>query len=107
VIERQAAELVVLRAQLAQLGAGEDGNPPRAVAPPPHVPPVLFVDQEAVDKVKDAAIASREGDKKLSLPDIIPGFKANSLDVREYTVFSHPLVGVVLSGAIGPSVSGQ
>jgi len=45
---------------------------------------VLFADPEAMNKARAATIAARDSDKKLSLPDIIPGFKANSLDVREY-----------------------
>jgi hypothetical protein len=91
-VERQAAELTALRAQLAQLRAGRGEDPPRAVVAPPYIPPVLFIGQEAVDRARDAAIAAKDGDKKLSLPDIVPGFKANSLDVREYAVSFAPLV---------------
>jgi hypothetical protein len=84
VIEQQAAELAALRAQLAQLGAVRGGDPPRnAPAPAPGLP-VLFANPEAVDRARAAAVAARDGDKKPALPDIVPGFKANSLDVREY-----------------------
>ena len=80
-IEQQAAELAALRTQLAQLVAVQGGNPPR-VAPHP-VPPVLFADPEAVDRARAAAATAREADKKPPLPDIVPGFKANALDIRE------------------------
>jgi len=54
----------------------------------PHLPSraVLFVDQITIDKAQEAAITAKDGDKKPSLPDIIPGFKANSLDICEFLV---------------------
>ena len=36
-----------------------------------------------IDRARDAALAAKDGDKKLTLPRIIPGFKANSLDIRK------------------------
>ena len=86
IITQQAAELVALRARLAQLEAGAGGIPQRNVAAPPPVAPVLFADQDAIDRARAAAVVANESDKKPSLPDIVPGFKANSLDVREYCV---------------------
>jgi hypothetical protein len=77
-VEAQAAELVALRARLAQLEAGRGAAPP-----PPPIPPVLFAEPDTIDRARAAAIATKDGDKKPSLPDVIPGFKANSLDVRE------------------------
>ena len=41
------------------------------------------MEQDTIDRARAAAITSKDGDKKPSLPDVIPGFKANSLDVRE------------------------
>jgi hypothetical protein len=90
VAQQHAAELTALRARLAQLEADGNEVPPHAGA----APPVLFVDQSAIDKAREAAIAARDGDKKPSLPDIIPGFKANSLDVREFLVSLFNLCGV-------------
>jgi hypothetical protein len=48
------------------------------------MPPVLFADQGTIDRARAAAAASKDNDKKPSLPEIIPGFKANPLDIREY-----------------------
>jgi hypothetical protein len=43
-----------------------------------------------VNRARDAALATKDGDKKLSLLDIVPVFKANSLDVCRYAAsFSH------------------
>jgi hypothetical protein len=85
VIERQAAELIALRTRVQQLEAGQRDALPHADAAPARapIPPVLFAAQDAIDRAKAAAAVARDSDKKPSLPDIIPGFKANSLDVRE------------------------
>lgn len=82
IIEQQAAELTVLRARLAQQEGERNGDPQLGVPAPAQ--PVLFADPHVVDRARATAIAARDGDKKPSLPDIVPGFKANSLDVREY-----------------------
>jgi hypothetical protein len=82
IIEQQAAELAILRARLAQQEGERNNNPQLGVPAPAQ--PVLFADPQVVDRARAAAIAARDGDKKPSLPDIVPGFKANSLDVREY-----------------------
>jgi hypothetical protein len=57
--------------------------PAPAVAPPP-VPPVLFVDQATIDRARAAATALNDGNKKTTLPEVVPGFKANSLDIRKF-----------------------
>ena len=72
------------------LEAGAGGIPQRNMAAPPPVAPVLFTDQGAIDRARAAAVVANEGNKKPSLPDIVPGFKANSLDVREYCVLLCP-----------------
>ena len=86
IITQQAAELVTLHARLAQLEAGAGGIPQRNMAAPPPVAPVLFADQGVIDRARAAVVVANKSDKKPSLPDIVPGFKANSLDVREYCV---------------------
>jgi hypothetical protein len=86
VITQQAAELATPRAHLAQLEADAAGVPQHNAAAPSPIPPVLFADQGTINRARMAAVAANEGDKKLSLPDIIPGFKANSLDVHEYHI---------------------
>lgn len=49
---------------------------------------VLFMDQETIDHVKAATAPSDDG-KKLILPDVVPGFKASSLDVSKSPILSH------------------
>ncbi|KIM72053.1 hypothetical protein PILCRDRAFT_16477 [Piloderma croceum F 1598] len=81
-IAQQAAELTALRTRLEQLETANEGAPPRVdVAPAPPAPPVLFAPPDVVTRAKEAALAVRDSDRKLSLPDIVPGFKANSLDI--------------------------
>jgi hypothetical protein len=84
-IAQQAAELTALRARLEQLEAANGNAPPcpRVDAAPPPAPPVLFAAPDVINRAKEVALAIRDGDKKLPLPDIVPGFKANSLNVRE------------------------
>ena len=53
-----------------------------AAAPAP-LPP-LFVDLDAIERARAAAVAARETGKRPSLPSIIPDFKANPLDIREW-----------------------
>ena len=113
VINQQATELATLQAHLAQLEQGTERAPPHPATPACHVPPVLFADQGTIDRAKAAAVASRDSDKKPSLPEIVPGFKASPLDIREYHSFfcffssrpsrmlKHPLYGVHPLLAIG------
>ena len=105
IIEQQAAELATLRAQLAQLAAARDGEPPREVPAP--APPVLFADPDAINRARAAAITAKDGDKKQSLPDIVPGFKANSLDVREYLYSYLPLSSRFKARAVGTLVGSR
>jgi hypothetical protein len=41
----------------------------------------LFTDQDTIDRVKAASTLSKDDGKKLVLPDVVPGFKASSLEV--------------------------
>ncbi|KIM82072.1 hypothetical protein PILCRDRAFT_8310 [Piloderma croceum F 1598] len=79
IIEQQAAELTILRAHLAQQEGKRDKISQPGVPAPAQ--PVLFADPQVVERAKAAAVAARDGDKKPSLPDIVPGFKANPLDI--------------------------
>ena len=84
IIAQQAADLAALRTKLSQLEAARPmASQARAAPPPPLAPPVLFANPEVIDRARDAALAAKDGDKKLTLPRIIPGFKANSLDIRK------------------------
>ena len=53
-----------------------------------HAPPAnynllqaLFTDQDTIDHMKAASAPSKDDGKKLVLPDVVPGFKASSLEV--------------------------
>jgi hypothetical protein len=52
-----------------------------------HQPRVLFSDQETIDRVKAAVAPLKDDGKKLVLPDVVPGFKASSLDVGKSPIF--------------------
>jgi hypothetical protein len=92
ILDPLLVELIALRAHLAQLEAAQPplGNQSAVNQPePPPIdclapPPVLHVDPEAVEQVCQAISTTKETDKKQPLPDIVPGFKASPLDVREY-----------------------
>jgi hypothetical protein len=76
------AQLEAAQPSLGNQGAVNQPEPPLidCLAPPP----VLHVDPEAVKQVHQVISTTKEVDKKLPLPDIMPGFKASPLDVREY-----------------------
>jgi hypothetical protein len=79
--DQRMVELAALRARIAQLEAAQPAEPCDVNVQPSL--PVLFTDPETVDRARSAAVAAKGDDKKAPLPDIVPGFKANSLDVRE------------------------
>lgn len=65
----------------------------RDVARAPHTVPtsgVLYSDSEEIERVWSALLQSKEDSKKLVLPDIIPGFKADALNIREYSFMPFP-----------------
>ena len=91
IVAQQAAKLAALRTRLSQLKAARPIAPQAMAAPLPSlVPPVLFANLEVIDRARDAALAAKDGDKKLLLPEIIPGFKANSLNIHKWLHFPHP-----------------
>ena len=106
VLAQQTAEIAALCTRLGQLEATRQLLSQAAVAPAPaSAPPVLFVPPDAVNRARAAALATWDSDKKLLLPKIIPGFKASSLDIREYSPPSFSAtVGVQLHWAKGLSV---
>ena len=91
-LAQQAAELTALRMRISQLKAARQ-LPPQPIATPiappvaapvaAPIPPVLFVQLEVVNKAKEATLAARESDKKITLLKIVPGFKASPLNIRE------------------------
>jgi hypothetical protein len=64
-------------------------------AVPPAAPVLLpmFADREHVDRTRAAITDVKDGDKKPTLPNVIPSFKANALNIRKPPLpsFSFPL----------------
>ena len=58
----------------------------------------LFFDDDTLAQICGIAVAKEESTKKVSLPDIIPGFKASSLEIGENTI----LFFLLLSSKAGP-----
>ena len=95
-LAQQAAELAALCMRISQLKAARQ-LPPQPIATPiappvaapvaALIPLVLFVQPEVVNKVKEATLAARESDKKITLPKIVPSFKASPLDICESPFF--------------------
>jgi hypothetical protein len=54
---------------------------------------VLFVNNDTLAQFRGIASAKEESPKKVLLPDIIPGFKASSLDIGEHY---HPFFFIFL-----------
>jgi hypothetical protein len=73
----QADEIQALKARLECYK--KDGIPLATM----HELPVLFSDQETINHIKAATVPSKDDGKKLTLPDVVPGFKASSLDISE------------------------
>lgn len=46
-----------------------------------HQPQVLFSDQDTIDHVKAIMALLKDDGKKVVLPDVVPRFKASSLEV--------------------------
>jgi hypothetical protein len=49
----------------------------------PHQPVQLFADPKEIDRAREAAAEAGAAEKKVVLPEVIPGFKANSLELGE------------------------
>ena len=50
----------------------------------------LFSDEAAIDRARAlAAAASSKEERKLTLPEVIPGFKASTLDICECSFHIH------------------
>ncbi|KIK35752.1 hypothetical protein CY34DRAFT_16825 [Suillus luteus UH-Slu-Lm8-n1] len=73
-------EWAALQAWLLQLDTEEANGAHPSVNTPPVPPLVLFADSVTVKQACAAAVALYVELKKISLPDLVPGFKANPLD---------------------------
>ena len=71
----QADEIQSLKARLERYE--KDGTPLANM----HQPQVLFSDQDTIDRMKAITASSKDDGKKLVLPDVVPRFKASSLEV--------------------------
>ncbi|KAG1790474.1 hypothetical protein EV424DRAFT_925814 [Suillus variegatus] len=93
--QRRLAERAALQARLLQLDTEEaNGAQPPANAPP--IPPLaLFADPATVEQARATAAALHVESKKISLPDLIPGFKANPLDASKYPSLTHRRLHIV------------
>jgi hypothetical protein len=75
--QSQADEIQALKAQLKCYK--RNGAPLADV----HQLQVLFSDQETIKHIKAATAPSKDDGKKVILPEVVPGFKASSLDVSK------------------------
>ena|ERR1700722_10783688 len=48
---------------------------------PESEPLRLFLDPNALDRIREAAVAARGTDRRLVLPDVVPRYKASALDL--------------------------
>jgi hypothetical protein len=81
----QADEIQALKTRLERYE--KDGTPLANT----QQPQVLFSDQDTIDRVKAATAPSKDDGKKLVLPDVVPGFKASSLDVGKFPILSRSI----------------
>ncbi|KAG1796934.1 uncharacterized protein HD556DRAFT_1441108 [Suillus plorans] len=78
--QRCATKHAAIRARLMELEADE-ANGTHQLANAPLVPiPALFADPAVVDRARATAAAMHNEPKKIILPELVPGFKANLLD---------------------------
>jgi hypothetical protein len=73
---------------------------PAPVRIPEPAQNLLFVDEDAFAQLRGMAVAKEESQRKVSLPDIVPGFKASSLDTGE-----HPTLFLFSCEAVAPSLA--
>ncbi|KAG1727421.1 hypothetical protein EDB19DRAFT_1833116 [Suillus lakei] len=81
---QQTANVASLLARIAQLEQEQAAR----VAQPVELPlrtvlPMLFASPDEVEKARAAIITARKDEPKVTLLDIVPGYKANPLDTSE------------------------
>ncbi|KAF8514448.1 hypothetical protein BU17DRAFT_68381 [Hysterangium stoloniferum] len=84
-LDSQIARLTAYRDHLLNSGnAGEHERRPMAKSQPGITR--LFAEPDAIQTARASALAKEksQGGKRTSIPDIIPGFKANSLEISMY-----------------------
>ncbi|KAG2135440.1 hypothetical protein DEU56DRAFT_948938 [Suillus clintonianus] len=81
---QQAVDIAALLAHIAQLEQEQTARATQPAEPSSRtIPPTLFVSPEEVEKARAAVVAARKDESKVTLPEIVPGFKANPLDTGE------------------------
>lgn len=92
-INQLEAELAAARILAASAPAPLPQPPAPVPAPaaPPPLPPappagVLYADPDVIDRARTAVAAVSAESKKVQLPPITPGFKANPLDIGEFII---------------------
>jgi hypothetical protein len=81
----------------ALVGVAIPNPAPAPVRIPKPARNLLFIDEDAFAQLYGMAVAKEENQRKVSLPDITPGFKASSLDIGE-----HPTLFLFSCEAIAP-----
>ena len=79
--DEQAALIAALQARIAELEARQQAQAPQSQQPTQQV---LYSDSATVELAR--AAAAKEGGKK-KLGEIVPGFKANPLELRKSFLF--------------------
>jgi hypothetical protein len=83
-MQHRLAEHAAIQARLLELDAEEATGACHPAQAPLNPLPALLVDPATVDKACAAAAALQFEAKKISLLELVPGFKANPLDASEY-----------------------
>ncbi|KAG1872170.1 hypothetical protein F4604DRAFT_789322 [Suillus subluteus] len=82
--QRRLAERAALEARLRELDAEEANGVPHPAGAPATPIQNLCADPEMVERMRAAAAAAPPSEaKKVALPDLVPGFKANLLDASK------------------------
>ncbi|KAG1726068.1 uncharacterized protein EDB91DRAFT_1086889 [Suillus paluster] len=89
---QQTADIAALLTWIAQLEQEQAARNTQPIEPPPKAAnPTLFTSPEEVEKARAAIIAAKKDEPKVSLPDVVPGFKVNPLDTGESRPPHHKL----------------
>jgi hypothetical protein len=76
--------VAALLSRIAQLEHEQAVRAAQPIELPPKAPaPTLFASPEEVERARAAIIEAKRDEPKVSLPNVVPGFKANPLDTGE------------------------
>ncbi|KAG2741741.1 hypothetical protein P692DRAFT_201810116 [Suillus brevipes Sb2] len=88
---QQMVDVAALLSRIAQLEHEQALRAAQPIELPPKAPaPTLFASPEEVERARAAIVEAKKDEPKVSLPNVVPGFKANPLDTGEnhYLVLS-------------------